>query len=85
MQITEKQYQFALKRIEDLLPLVSDDDPNKEEAVELSINSEIVIIHSIAPGFLPGCYDRDPTANYAQLLVALLLVPCVLSVPILCG
>ena len=43
MQITEKQYAFALKRIENLLPLVSDEEPDKEEAVELSIYSEIVI------------------------------------------
>jgi len=37
------QYQYALERIEDLLPLVSGDDPNEENAVELSIYSDIVI------------------------------------------
>ena len=37
MQIKEKQYQFALKRIEDLLPHINDDDPNQEEAMKLSI------------------------------------------------
>ena len=37
------QYQYALERIEDLLPLVSGDDPNEEKAVELSIYSDIVI------------------------------------------
>lgn len=42
-RITEMQYQYALERIEDLLPLVSGDDPNEEKAVELSIYSDIVI------------------------------------------
>jgi len=42
-RITEMQYQHALERIEDLLPLVSGDDPNEEKAVELSIYSDIVI------------------------------------------
>ncbi len=42
-RITELQYQYALERIEDLLPLVSGDDPNEEKAVELSIYSDIVI------------------------------------------
>jgi HTH-type transcriptional regulator/antitoxin HigA len=37
------QYQYALERIEDLLPLVSGEDPNEEKAVELSIYSDIVI------------------------------------------
>lgn len=42
-RITEMQYQYALERIEDLLPLVSGADPNEEKAVELSIYSDIVI------------------------------------------
>ena len=42
-RITEMQYQYALERIEDLLPLVSGDDPNEEKAVELSIYSDLVI------------------------------------------
>lgn len=42
-RITETQYQYALERIEDLLPLVSGEDPNEEKAVELSIYSDIVI------------------------------------------
>ncbi len=42
-RITEMQYQYALERIEDLLPLVSGEDPNEEKAVELSIYSDIVI------------------------------------------
>lgn len=37
------QYQYALERIEDLLPVVSGEDPNEEKAVELSIYSDIVI------------------------------------------
>ena len=42
-RITEMQYQYELERIEDLLPLVSGEDPNEEKAVELSIYSDIVI------------------------------------------
>ena len=42
-RITEMQYQYALERIEDLLPQVSGEDPNEEKAVELSIYSDIVI------------------------------------------
>ena len=42
-RITEMQYQYALERIEDLLPLVSGEDPNEEKAVELSLYSDIVI------------------------------------------
>ena len=42
-RITEKQYLYALGRIEDLLPLLSGEDPNEEKAVELSIYSDIVI------------------------------------------
>ncbi|MBQ9661443.1 MAG: helix-turn-helix domain-containing protein [Bacteroidales bacterium] len=42
-RITEMQYQYALERIEDLLPLVSGEDPNEEKAVELSIYSDIII------------------------------------------
>ncbi len=42
-RITEMQYQYALERIEDLLPLVSGEDPDEEKAIELSIYSDIVI------------------------------------------
>jgi len=42
-RITEMQYQYALERIEDLLPVVNGEDPNEEKAVELSIYSDIVI------------------------------------------
>ncbi len=42
--ITKNQYEFALKRIEELLPLVNDDTPaNSKNAVELSVMSEVVI------------------------------------------
>lgn len=42
--ITKEQYEFALSRIEELLPLVDDGTPaNDRNAVELSIMSEIVI------------------------------------------
>lgn len=43
-EITEIQYTYALERIEDLLPIVTEEtDPCSKEAVELSICSDIVI------------------------------------------
>ncbi|NDV47806.1 XRE family transcriptional regulator [Paludibacter sp. 221] len=44
--ITKEQYEFALNRIEELLPLVGDDTPaNDKNAVELSMVSEVVITY----------------------------------------
>ena len=44
IKITEAQYNYALNRIEELLPLVDDSVyANDKNAVELSIMSEIVI------------------------------------------
>ena len=46
IEITEIQYEYALARIEELLPLVDDSTPaNDKNAVELSIMSEIVIAY----------------------------------------
>lgn len=43
MEISQQQYESALARIEELLPLVSDDTPSDSpDAVELIIVSEIV-------------------------------------------
>ena len=43
-QITKEQYEFALTRIEELLPLVNDDTPaNDRNAIELTLMSDIVI------------------------------------------
>ncbi len=45
-EITEKQYEYALQRIEELLPMVSDETPsNDRAAVELSVMSEVVIAY----------------------------------------
>lgn len=45
-QFTEIQYEYALARIEELLPLVDDATPvTDKNAVELSIMSEIVIAY----------------------------------------
>ena len=45
-QITKYQYEFALARIEKLLPLVADNTPSTAPtAVELSLMSEIVIVY----------------------------------------
>jgi HTH-type transcriptional regulator/antitoxin HigA len=42
--ITEQQYNLALQRVEELLPLVTDDMPSSDpKAVELSLMSDIVI------------------------------------------
>ena len=43
---TEEQYRYALKRIEQLLPVVTDEIPTTApEAIELGIMSEIVIAY----------------------------------------
>ena len=43
-KITKEQYEFALARIEELLPLVKDDTlANDRNAVELTVMSDIVI------------------------------------------
>lgn len=45
-KITKEQYEFALKRIEELLPLVDENTPaDHKHAVELSIVSDIVIYY----------------------------------------
>ena len=42
-RITKEQYEFALNRIEELLPLVTDETPaNDKNAIELTLMSEIV-------------------------------------------
>ena len=44
INITKEQYEFALARIEELLPLVNDDTPaNDRNAVELTMMSDVVI------------------------------------------
>ena len=43
MEITKQQYEYALGRIEELLPLVTDETPiNDKNAVELAILSDVV-------------------------------------------
>jgi HTH-type transcriptional regulator/antitoxin HigA len=44
--ITKEQYEFALARVEELLPLVDDNTPaNDKKALELSVMSDIVIAY----------------------------------------
>ena len=44
--MTQEQYEFALQRIEELLPLVDDHTPaNDRNAVELTLMSDIVIAY----------------------------------------
>lgn len=43
MEITKQQYEYALNRIEELLPLVTDDTPAYDNnAIELTIVSDVV-------------------------------------------
>ena len=43
MEITKQQYEYALNRIEELLPLVTDETPSSDKnAVELTIVSDVV-------------------------------------------
>ena len=45
-KITKEQYEFALARIEELLPMVDDNTPvNDRHAVELTMMSDVVIDH----------------------------------------
>lgn len=45
-EIKKDQYEFALNRIEELLPLVTDETPgNDRNAVELVLMSDIVIAY----------------------------------------
>ena len=45
-KVIKEQYEFALIRIEELLPLVNDNTPaNDKNAVELSVISNIVIAY----------------------------------------
>lgn len=45
-KITKEQYDFAVERVEELLPLVDDSTPaNDKNAVELSMMSDIVIAY----------------------------------------
>jgi HTH-type transcriptional regulator/antitoxin HigA len=47
--ITKEQYEFALARVEELLPPVDDNMPaNDKEALELSVMSDIVIAYETA-------------------------------------
>lgn len=46
MKITKEQYEFALKKIEELHPLIDDNTPsNSEIAIEFSMVAEIVIAY----------------------------------------
>lgn len=43
-KITNKEYEFALARVEELLPLVDDNTPaNDKNAVELTMMSDVVV------------------------------------------
>jgi len=45
-KVTKEQYEFALERIEQLLPIVDDNTPTKDKsAIELSVMSDIIIAY----------------------------------------
>lgn len=46
MKITKEQYEFALNKVEELLPLVDDNTPtNDPAAIELVLMSEVIIAY----------------------------------------
>ena len=45
-KVTKEQYEFALERVEELLPMVDDETPaNHKNAVELTLVADIVIAY----------------------------------------
>jgi len=45
-KVTKEQYEFALERVEQLLPMIDDSTPvNNKDAIELSMMSDIVIAY----------------------------------------
>lgn len=45
-KITKEQYEFALAKVEDLLPLIDDNTPaNDKSALELSVMSDVVMAY----------------------------------------
>ena len=49
IEISEKQYQYALERIEELLPLMMDDTPaDDKNSIESTIVSDIVKAYETA-------------------------------------
>ena len=70
-KVSKEQYEFALARVEELLPLVDDNTPaNDKNAVELTVMSDIVI-----------AYEKEhypiekPTLKIARLLCRVLNIP----------
>jgi len=46
MNITKKQYEYALARVDELLPIVDDNVPaNDKTAIELSVLSDVIIAY----------------------------------------
>ena len=77
-RITKEQYEFALNRIEDLLPLVTDDTPandkNAIELIELSLNEKKMTQKQLAseigvsPSRIYVTGRSEPTLKIARLL-----------------
>lgn len=45
-KVTKEQYEFALERVEELLPLIDDNTPsNDKNVVELTVMSDIIIAY----------------------------------------
>ena len=67
-KITKVQYEFALEKIEHLLPLVDDNtSKNDKNAIELSVMSEIVIAYE-KEHYPMLCHIGDTFGNYARFL-----------------
>ena len=68
-KITKMQYEFALARVEQLLPIVDDNMPaNDKQAVELSIMSDIAQPYSTQLTLVDSVYGIDSLA--ALLILA---------------
>ena len=76
-KITKEKYEFALTRIEELLPLVDDNTPaNDRNAIELTMMSDVVIEYEKEhyPIAKPTVAQlrAEPTLKIARMLCATL-------------
>ena len=71
-KVKKEQYEFALARVEELLPLVDDNTPaNDRNAVELTMMSDIIIDYEkehypIGKHYVSG--RAEPTLKIARML-----------------
>ena len=67
-KVTKEQYEFALARVEELLPLVDDNTPsNDKNAVELTVMSDIVIAYE-KEHYPIGLKDIEPNIEMGNMM-----------------